>query len=428
MAPRSRSRVIRYGGELAGSGNTGDLFVPAFNGTHLCVDETHPGPPYNSGGPLLVKKKQILIHRFHRLSAYRSVLAFYSGIMGVRPYIPGVEPAPLSLVGWGAKGWARTQPLHPIYSLGVSLAELRDLPRMLAQTKAGLASLFRHFAGLKPPARTVGELLKKVREGSQNTGDAYLYGAFGLVPMIKDAMFLLEMQRKLDRKVDWLRRHNRRYVRRKVELDSQSYSENIARSQAPSSSLWPGLASQLYVAGMTTSVSMPVLKTYKRRIWYSAKYRYYIPELATDPRKKPPRRLILSLLGLTPDPGTIYQSMPWSWLLDWFTSVGSALSNVWSRLAFHVTAKYAYVMCSEHFTYESPGWCTVNTGTYSGGVWSGAPRSMLGSSKTKYVLLQREEANPFGFGITFSSLSGYQWSILAALGLSRGSKHSAPRP
>lgn len=429
MAPRKRSYTVRYGGEHAGVSQNGDVFVTAYNGKHECHDETHPGPPYVSGGPLLVKKKIISLKRFPGYAARRSALAHYKGTMWVHPYIPSVEPAPTSLVGWGAKGWARTQPLHPIYSLGVSIAELRDLPRMLAQTKAGLLALMRAWAGKPAPARSVKEFIRNSGKTARDAGDAYLYGAFGLLPMIKDAMFLLEMHSKLDRKVAWLRAHNGKAVRRKVELDSWNYSEDIPRTLTPSSSLRPPLASQLYFAGMvSTSKPFPVLKTYKRRIWYSAKYRYHIPELSKDPRVPPPKRLILSLLGLTPDPGTLYQAMPWSWLLDWFSSVGAALSNVWSRLAYHVVAQYAYVMCSESLTYDAPGYCKMNQGVYTGGAWPGEPRTLTGVSQTKYVFRQREEANPFGFGITFASLSAYQWSILAALGLSRGGKHSAPRP
>jgi hypothetical protein len=428
MAPRIRNAVRRYGGEICGSGNTGTHLVPAYNGQHYCFDETHPGPPYLTGGPLTIRKKKILIKRFSSFSANVSVLAWYKGYMVALPYVPLVEPQPTDLTGWGAKGWSRTQPLHPIYNLGVSIGELKDLPGMFRQTLAGIRALRSWGNAVAHPGTTVRDFLKRASHIPRNTGDAYLYGAFGLAPMLQDLLFLLKMREKLDKKISWLRRHNGKSVRAKIELDSWSYSESIARSISPSASVRPPLATQLYAAGMTTPVSNPILKTYQRRIWYSAKYRYYIPELADDPRTKaPPGALVADLLGLSPDPAIIYKLTPWSWLLDWFTSVGAALSNVYTRARYGVVAQYAYVMCSETLIYESRGQVTMHTGVRTAGVWSGPDVYFDGASRTEYTFRQREEANPFGFGITFASLSAYQWSILAALGLSRGGKHAAPR-
>lgn len=387
---------------------------------HVCVDETHPGPPYRTGGPFTVTKKSIYLHRFDTLNASFSALGWCNVRMGVNPYVPGSAPTPTSLSGWGAKGWSRTQPLHPITNLGVSLIELRDLPRMISQTKAGLKALANLPNTLKGAGQTVGSFLSSAEKLSRNSGDAYLYGAFGVYPMLKDLLGFYDLQKKLDRKISWLRRHNGKAVRRKVELDSWEYSENIARTIAPTSTCYPSLSSTLYAPGQTSAVSIPILKSYKRRIWYSAKYRYWIPELA-KPFSPVPNRLKADLLGLSLDPSIIYKVTRWSWLLDWFTSVGSAMSNVYSRWAYHVVAEYAYVMCSETLTYKCPGYVTMHQGKFTTS-WSKPDRVQNGVSTTVYEMRSRAVANPYGFGITFASLSAYQWSILAALGLSRSYK------
>lgn len=427
MAQRSRKYSIQYGGEFCGGSNTGNKFVPAYVGTHSCIDETHPGPPYRSGGPLSVSKKKVQIFRSSGLySFYHSTLGWYDGFMGVTPYIPSPEPSFLNLSGWGAKGYSRTMPLHPIYQLGVSLVELKDVPHMLTQTLHGLKALGSLENALKGIS-SVRELLRRFRSIPRDTGDTYLYGAFGVAPMLQDLLFLFQMREKLDKKISWLRRHNGKPVRRKITLDTGGFSENVARNLAPSSTCFPVLSSFLYAPGMSVSQPFPVLKTYQRRIWFAAKYRFYIPELAKDPRIAPPSGgLVRDLLGLSPDPSVVYKATPWSWLLDWFTSVGDVISNIYLRAKYQVVAEYAYVMASETFTYAAPGYVEVNLGTYNLG-WKNGTRKVSGVSRTIYEFRQREVANPYGFGVTYASLSAYQWSILAALGLSRGSKSSAPR-
>lgn len=431
MAQRNRKYWIRYGGEQCGvaSPNYTPKFVPAFSGLHSCIDETHPGPPYRSGGPLAVAKKKVYIQRFSGFSAhYHPTLGWYDGFMYIPPYIPSPEPSKTNLSGWGAKGWNRTIPLHPIYQLGVSIGELKDFPGMVSQTLRGFRALRNFPSAAAGGFRSVREFLRHASKAPRSAGDAYLYGAFGLAPMLQDLLFLLRMREKLERKLRWLRNKNGKSVRRKVELNSVDYWENIPRNAARSTTVGPILSSYLYPAGQSDSQPFPIRKLYQQRIWYSAKYRIRIPELDHwRPGDAPPMGLSADLLGLSPDPAIIYKLMPWSWLLDWFTSVGAVISNIYIRSKAQVLAEYAYVMCRETLTYECPGAVTVHSGTYGVPKWTGGDLSFAGVSRTIYEFRTREVANPYGFGLTFASLSAYQWSILVALGLSRGGKSSAPR-
>ncbi len=430
MAQRNRRYIIRYGGEKCGTGANGSPTVisttPSFNGTHSCIDETHPGPPYRSGGPLSVVKKKVYIKRFPPFTShYFSTQGWYDGFMGVTPYIPPVEPTPLNLSGWGARGWNRTFPLHPVYQLGVSLIELKDLPRMLTQTKA----FFRSIQGLKlsKVPKTVGEFLADLQKGPKYIGEHYLNLQFGWVPFLQDLLFITQMKDKVHKKMAWLTRKNGKGVRREVELDKGGFSENIPRNVSSTVTVFPTLSSFLYAPGMGLPMNYPILKTYDHRIWFAAKYKFWIPELAPNQYlKRDHLRLEAELVGLALDPTILYKVTPWSWLLDWFTSTGSVVQNIYLRAKYHVVAEYAYVMCRENFTYQAPGYIGVHTGTYAGG-WKDPDRFWTGVSSTIYEFRTREVANPYGFGLTYASLSAYQWSILAALGLTRGGKHSAPR-
>jgi hypothetical protein len=321
-----------------------------------------------------------------------------------------------------------TYPLHPIYQLGVSIGELKDLPGMVSQTRRGIVALS-HGGKAFAPVKTIGDFLKRARSLPKHSGDTFLYGAFGVAPMLQDLLFLLRMQEKLDKKLRWLRNKNKTSIRRKIELNSESYSEDIARSIAPSSSCFPTLPQPCYAAGQNTSVSQPIRKSYTSRIWFSAKWRIHIPEFALKERPGGPFQdpLSRSLLGLEPNLSTVYKLIPWSWLFNWFTSAGDILDNSSHYAKWGVVAEYAYVMGSETLTYSCPGQVVLHSGVSSGFTWIDPDWSFKGVSSTTYQFRQRKVANPFGFGITYSSLSAFQWSILAALGLSRGGKSSAPR-
>jgi hypothetical protein len=428
---RTRKYINQYGGEVCGYYNGTATPVPALTGVHLCVDETHPGPPYRSGGPLLVTKRKISYGRTDTFTSHYDTAPnlLWSGYFAAKAYIPTVEPVPTPLSGWGAKGWNRTFPLHPIYQLGVSLVELKDAPGMLLQTKRLLMQL-RSLSLTRIP-RTVQQFLTDVRNGTVESSGHYLNLQFGWVPVIQDLIFLSKMRQKLSRKLAWLKKQNKKAFRRRVVLDEGGFSEDIPRVLTERSTMVPPLNTFHYAGAVTSSFPAPVRKDVNRKIWFVAKYRFYIPELSSNQvNLRDFSRLQTELLGLALDPTILYKVTPWSWLVDWFTSSGAVVQNIYLRARYHVVAEYAYVMCSESLTYVAPGHVTVHTGRYgpaTGYVWTGGDRRLNGVTQTKYEFRQREVANPYGFGITFASLSAYQWSILAALGLSRRGKHSAPR-
>jgi hypothetical protein len=240
------------------------------------------------------------------------------------------------------------------------------------------------------------------------------------------------MRMKIQKKIDWLRSRNGKSVRRNIVLDKGGLSQDVARVIQPSGTVWPPMNTALYVPwSYNHTESMPIRQDYERTIWYSAKYKFWIPELANEGLfdKRDHSRLAAELIGLDLDPTIIYKAMPWSWLIDWFSSVGAVIQNIHLNAKYGVVAEYAYVMCSESYRWQAPGIVQMYTGSQTWWTWvNPVVKTMSGYSDTVYEFRQREVANPYGFGVTFASLSAYQWSILAALGLSRRSKHSSPRP
>lgn len=414
-----------------GSGNVNN-FVPVISGEHACSDETHPGPPYRTGGPLFISKKRVFYTKSPSVNATYSIAALrysYSGKFVAPAYIPSKLPTSRVISAWGAVGWSATYPLHPVYQLGVSLIELKDLPGMVHQTKEFFQQM-RKLPFTKVP-RTVGEFFADLKKGAVESSGHYLNLQFGWVQFVQDLRFLLQRNAKIRKKMAWLRKQNGKPTKVSMKLDNGSDSTDIPRSTIPVSTVWPqNVATYIWDPYTTTSISNPVRLDTKYNIWFEAKWRFWIPELSpwAALNMRDHTRLEAELMGLSLDPAIIYKVIPWTWLVDWFSNVGSVLTNITRGAHHQVVAEYAYVMCEESYDYITRGNVTIHNGVgSSSGGWKSPSIHLEPVTTVRYEFKQRVAANPYGFGITYASLSAYQWSILAALGLSRRAQPYAPR-
>lgn len=91
-------------------------------------------------------------------------------------------------------------------------------------------------------------------------------------------------------------------------------------------------------------------------------------------------------------PSLIWDLIPWSWLVDWFTNVGKFIDRAWMRTYGEWNCSYAYVTTKIVATYAN----------------------------MTYIQTCRTHASPqLGIGaMSANQLSSSQWSILTALGLS----------
>lgn len=116
------------------------------------------------------------------------------------------------------------------------------------------------------------------------------------------------------------------------------------------------------------------------------------------------------LLGLRLTPELLWNLAPWSWLTDWYANIGDILGNASNFMSDGLVMKYGYLMrhtvATRYLTYKVAGNSSY-TPQFYGTSWT-----------TRYRTERKErvQATPYGFGITPSSLSGYQTGILASLG------------
>jgi hypothetical protein len=124
----------------------------------------------------------------------------------------------------------------------------------------------------------------------------------------------------------------------------------------------------------------------------------------------------LDLLGLRLTPEVIWELTPWSWLIDWFSSMGSIIANVSTLGATNAILNYAYSTYRCRFTASYNVRHPVIAPSSSDGVK--AVTGKIGFVE-KYDFKQRIAASPFGFSVSMPNLSVTQWGILASLGLAR---------
>lgn len=282
----------------------------------------------------------------------------------------------------GAAAWAKFRPAKPRVSGSVFLAELKSAPQML----------FKRLSSFR------------------NLGSNYLAYQFGWKPFLSDLRNWYESIIKIDRQIEQLCRDNGRWIRRRGDV----FQKTETASSSNRASLYP-------VYGMTWS-DCTTTHTLTERAWFSGAFRYYIPGLMSQKWGKV--KAIQQLWDLEITPEQLYNLIPFSWLLDWFSNTGDVISNYMASVNESLVAKFAYIMyeTSEQYSHQVtvfPQW-SVRDPVLG---WKRCdPGPTICSNTITRTNKNRAAAEPFGFDFSFGSLSGYQKSILLALGLAN-SRH-----
>lgn len=292
---------------------------------------------------------------------------------------------------YGAKAFRRARPGSPSAGILNFTAELRDLPQI------PLRALYR---------------LKRFR----SLGGEYLNIQFGWAPFLQDLKKMHRTYMELDRQLAQLVRNNGRGIRRRGNLgetttttSTTTYSGNLmgnAFYNAPA-------AIPPYNLGRHTAVHQTITT---EKIWYSSRFHYYIPDIGSSQWT---RRATRALYGLNPTPAVLWDALPWSWLIDYFSNIGDIVHNMSANAVDNLVADYFYVM--KHTRVEERRMSTGQWPAFSGSSsFSASPAGSLSLTSTKISESKlRSSATPYGFNVDFGSLSAHQIGIISALGISR---------
>jgi hypothetical protein len=295
-------------------------------------------------------------------------------------YPPSIESDDYQMNMMGAEAVAKAAPGTSPMNLAVSLAELK---------KDGLPSM-------------IGSTFKDRTGKAKAAGSEYLNVQFGWAPLVRDVKSLAKTVSSAGNILSQLERDAGKVVRRRVVLkdESEVVSSDIIGLGGVNCAGQYNSALLRYSAG-TGQLRRTVTKT--RRVWFSGAFTYYLPPSYYS-RNKIMRASARAneLLGLDLTPQVLWNITPWSWAVDWFSNADEVISNTTRFLSEGLVMHHGYLM--EHTIHE-----------YSYSLDEGTVPPVVLITETK----GRVKANPFGFGVEFPSLNGFQLSILAALGLSR---------
>lgn len=276
----------------------------------------------------------------------------------------------LALWGLGSTAIKACAPGLPETSLSSTVGELREgLPKLI----------FR-----------VGSL----REAMNTGGSNYLGYHFGIKPLISDIKEITKGIQKMDDTFAKLEDESGRLLHRGFQFDPTFKVTPVSVTTGIRS--WPQPALTVApAAGVRTIVDFDETETWFRGAFsfYFARTRSALGEL----------NAFLGQLGAAPTADTFWNLLPYSWLADWFGNFGDAIFNASYFHDFNRVMNYGYLMQHTKLTRRVE--------------WT----SSSGSSTEDFIVERkvRVRASPFGFGVSWESLSDYQLSILAALGITR---------
>lgn len=191
-----------------------------------------------------------------------------------------------------AQTLARTNPSRPKVDLPVFAGELLDFPELF---KIAGWSIFKRMKGRKPPS---------VPEAAASLNLNY---QFGWGPLADDLKKLLDFTDHVNKRADVIRRLRTKGLSRKVDLFSGATTTNDTFT---AQSGWG-------------TVSATRAKSTTLRVWGHVKWSPTIDTPSTE--KAIIQKAREAALGLTFDPVTAWELIPFSWLADWCVNIGDFL-------------------------------------------------------------------------------------------------------
>jgi hypothetical protein len=301
------------------------------------------------------------------------------------PVWPSIDPVDqVALWAYGNKARSLIDPTQKVTNVAVGAGELREVQGIPAIP--GLAAL-------KERTRIL-----------RGLGREYLNIEFGWKPLERDVRAAALTAKKSIQLLRQYEKQRGQAIRRRFDFP-ESRTINVVDMGTKSPA--PTISSSFYD---TFNGRLTRTEEFTQKVWFSGSFTYYITPGMSPGKMQAYEAAANRLLGSRLTPDLIWQLTPWTWLTDWFVDFGSLIRNLEAMVLDGSVMWYGYVMASQ-----------VKSNTYSlsgSRLNDGTPLNL--EQQFTAVTKQRVRATPFGFGLSpQTDLSMKQWSILAALGITR---------
>lgn len=300
---------------------------------------------------------------------------------------------------FGAEAWDKFKP-DPFGgdTLGVTIGESHETPRMLRTTAGGFRDIWNDMGG------------SPTRFGPKKVAEHFLNTQFGWIPFVNDMKNLYKAHTNIDTTLrNAISRNGKWHDRGGVLYDRRNSTERTVIENY-AGVVTPALSSGFYDSAKF-SLGIPVrTELYQQtedKVWFKGRFRYWVPSLEKNDDAYYNVMNRIRAYGFKISPALVWNLTPWSWLADWFTNAGNVINNLSAGSSDNIAAQFAYVMRKTKLSIVNQSTIHLKNGPVNC-LW----RQEIDSKK-------RAEASPFGFGLSNQTLSIRQQLILVALGVTR---------
>lgn len=203
-----------------------------------------------------------------------------------------------------AEGLAKTNPSKPVVDLPLFVFELRDLPRMLRDWGDIIQATRFSFKN----GRRFGDLKDLPRFAAQR----HLEYQFAIAPFIGDLMRMMDFQAQTEKRIRMLKNLKSGAIVRSATVWGD---DGVVQPEKLS------YVSSLYQESNRLAYRLAT----RRRMWVSTKWTATRPLPDTDMEL---RALANKLVfGLDTSFSLLWNAMPWTWLVDWFSNIGDIVDG-----------------------------------------------------------------------------------------------------
>jgi hypothetical protein len=283
-----------------------------------------------------------------------------------------------------------------------NIVELRDLPRSILQLQDSLRHLRNLSESLNIP-KSVLERIHSFKTTGFDIPKEYLSYSFGWRQTYSDMRDALLAPERISKRVNFL-------IRRNGKATTYRSATNLSQNYTTTS----GFAYAVFPDELTNSLSHLVKLDRSLRMVINTTFEFPSVNTPTFRSKEFYRQL-----GVVPNPIDLYNLVPWTWLVDWFTGFGNYLEVIRSINEDRNLINWGVFTCSTQGELRSTYASKIsNSETYGGGPTqtikvSYGHTSVLSISSQ----LRRDVSGLLDVKTTgdTSKLSTYQLSILGSI-------------
>lgn len=204
------------------------------------------------------------------------------------------------------------EPFAGDYTLFRNLVELRDVPRSVAQLRKTAEDLRKVYLSLRHSPKTR-KVIYNLKGLSKDVPNEYLSYHFGWKQLYRDLNDLLALPEKASKKVNFLMRRSGK--------PTTLHSKRIVTSAS-------GLGVSGFVYPLTdidfnASLSHRIEREHEVRLAVNRTFDF--PPINSVDFK---RHVYAERIGIQPRITDVYNLVPWTWLLDWFTGLGNYIDLI----------------------------------------------------------------------------------------------------